>query len=299
MKENRRMGILLLVGASVLWSTSGVLIKGVEWDGFAVAGFRSLFAGLTILAFTRSLRFRFSFSSVAAVFAYACTVTCIGIANKNTTAANAVLLQFTSPIYSALLGWKLLKEKVTIVDIVSIIVILCGMSLFVADGLSVGHFKGDLLALVAGVSFGSMCVFLRLEKDSDPVQCTLYGNFLSFLISVPFVSHAPVSVQNIGIIAVLGVFQLGISYVMFANAVKHVTALQANLVPVIEPLLNPVWVMIFLHESPGGVAVAGGCIVLSGMIGKELWNYFRRYKEADATHDKNIPAVSCRDADRA
>lgn len=284
MKENTPKGIMLLVAASVLWSTSGVMIKGISWDGFAVAGFRSLIAAVTMLFFVGKIRFRFTFSSVGAVIAYACTVTCIGLANKNTTAANAVLLQFTSPVYTAMLGWLLLREKVTRVDIISIAVIIAGMTLFVADGLSAGHFKGDLLALIAGISFGSMCVFLRLEKDSNPVQCTFFGNILSFLICLPFIKNADMAVDNVILIMLLGIFQLGISYVLFTAAIKHVSALQANIIPVIEPLLNPVWVMLFLHEKPSPVAVLGGCIVLAGVIGKEIWNQYIQKNRQRSDH---------------
>jgi drug/metabolite transporter (DMT)-like permease len=291
MKENTPKGILLLVAASVLWSTSGVMIKGITWDGFAVAGFRSLIAALTMFLFIGKIKYRFTFSSVGAVIAYACTVTCIGLANKNTTAANAVLLQFSSPIYTALLGWWLLKERITKADVVSIVTIIFGMTLFVTDGLSAGHFKGDLLALIAGISFGSMCVFLRLEKDSNPIQCTFFGNILSFLICVPFIKTVDVSFDNVILISLLGIFQLGISYVLFTMAIRHVSALQANIIPVVEPLLNPVWVMLILHETPSAVAILGGIIVISGVIGKEIWNYYLR-KNLRSSETQRIPEPS-------
>lgn len=222
-ETNMKKGIALAAAAAALWSISGVLIKGISWDGFSVAGFRSLIAAGTILIFMKRTRFRFTFSSVGAVIAYACTVTCIGIANKNTTSANAVLLQFTSPVFTAVLGWWFLRERVTRTDIISICMIFAGMFVFVADGLSSGHIKGDLLALLAGFSFGSMCVLLRIEKDTNPVQYAFWGNILSFIICLPFMKHAHWSFQNTSIILILGIFQLGLSYILFTKAISHIT----------------------------------------------------------------------------
>ena len=281
MTENRRKGILLLVVTSVLWSTSGVLIKGITWDGFTVAGLRSLIAAMTMVWFVGKLDFRITFSRAGAVIAYACTVTCIGLANKYTTAANAVLLQFTSPIYTALLGWLLLKEKITKYNVISIVMILAGLSVFFSGGLSTGHLVGDLLALFAGVAFGSVCVFLRLEKDSNPVQCTFFGNILSFLVCLPFMGAIHFTAVNTVSILLLGVFQLGLSYVLFTRAIKNVTALQANIIPVIEPLLNPVWVMLVQKEFLAMTTVIGGVIVIAGISGRELWLLVRKMLHPD------------------
>ncbi len=265
MDSNRQKGIVLLLLTAVLWSLGGMLIKGVTWNGIAVAGMRSAIAACVILCFIGKPNFKFTLPRIGATISYAATVLLFVMATKMTTAANAILLQYTAPIYAALLGAWLLKERVYKKDIMCIVVIFCGMILFFVDGLKGGNIVGDLFALLSGVSFGVMSVFMRMEKDNDPMQSVFWGNILTFMITAPFMRELTFTMPNVVGILLLGIFQLGLSYVIYSKAIKHVTALEAVLIPIVEPLLNPIWVMLLQKEVPTLYAIIGGSIVLIGV----------------------------------
>lgn len=148
--SGRQKNVLLMIVAATLWSTSGAIIKQISWDSMSIAGFRSLIAGVTILAITRQFSFRLTIKQIAAAVAYAASVICIVVATKNTTAANAVLLTYTSPIYTAIGAHFFLHEKTGKKDVISILVILVGLVFFVANGLSTGHWFGMPLPLYPG-----------------------------------------------------------------------------------------------------------------------------------------------------
>jgi drug/metabolite transporter (DMT)-like permease len=142
------------------------------------------------------------------------------------------------------------------------------MLLFFLDQLTVGGIWGNVFALASGITFAGMATLLRKQKDGSPLESVLMGNLLTAVIGLPFMFQgAPGGSTWVGLI-LLGVFQLGLSYVLYAGAVKHITALEAMLVPVVEPILNPVWVLLVMHEVPGRWAILGGVIVLSAVTGR-------------------------------
>lgn len=260
--------VMLLVGASLCWSLAGVLIKYVAttWPGLAVAGGRGLIAAIFLLLTNRGLRFHFSRDQVIGAIGYAaCTVTFCA-ATTLTSAANAILLQYTAPVWVALLGAWLLGERATRADWITIAVALGGMTLFFKDSLTLGHLDGDILAVVSGLCFAGMTIALRKQKDGSPIESIILGNLLAFVVGLPWIIQSPL-LPTSGWIAltVLGVVQLGVSYWLYARAIRHVTALEAVLIPVIEPILNPIWVLLFMHEKPSGWALVGGAIVLSAV----------------------------------
>ncbi|HSV73035.1 MAG TPA: DMT family transporter [Chthonomonadales bacterium] len=258
-------GVALALAAGVLWSFGGLLIKWVEWNPIAIAGARSAIAAVVLLAFVRRPRFTWTPAQIGAALAYTVTVLTFVSATRLTTAANAVLLQYTAPVYAAIFGWILLRERVTWRDMVTIAVVLSGMALFFLDRLTPGGMLGNVLAVVSGASFSLMATLLRVQRNSSPLDSVLLGNLLTAIVSLPWMlGSAPGGSTWIGIV-LLGVFQLGLSYVLFAEAVKRITALEAVLVPTVEPILSPLWVMLLLHETPGPWATAGGAVVLGAV----------------------------------
>jgi drug/metabolite transporter (DMT)-like permease len=260
--------VLLLVVASFCWSLAGVLIKFVatSWDGIAVASGRGIIAAVFLVLTNRGLRFHFSRDQVLGAILYAaCTMT-FCLATTMTSAANAILLQYTAPVWIALFGAWFLGERATRADWLTIVVALGGMGLFFKDSLTLGHIRGDVLSVLSGVCFAGMTIALRKQKDGSAVESIILGNVLAFLIGLPWLLRAP-TLPTSGWVAlfVLGIVQLGASYWLYARAIKHVTALEAVLIPVIEPILNPLWVMIFMHEKPSGWALVGGIVVLSAV----------------------------------
>jgi drug/metabolite transporter (DMT)-like permease len=260
--------VLLLVGAALCWSLAGLLIKNVAtlWPGLAIAGGRGAIAALFLLATNRGLRFHFSRDQVIGAIGYAaCTITFCW-ATTLTTAANAILLQYTAPVWVALFGAWFLGEHPTRLDWITIAVVLGGMTLFFADSLELAHVLGNTIAVVSGVCFAGMTIALRRQKDTSATESIILGNGIAFLVGLPWILRAP-ALDSAGwsSLLLLGVVQLGFSYWLYARAIRHVTALEAVLIPVIEPILNPVWVLLALDEKPTPPALLGGAIVLGAV----------------------------------
>lgn len=260
---SRPVAILMLVLTSILWSTSGILIKLISWNPVAISGFRSGIAALLIFLVVRKPKFTWSFYQVGAAVAYVLTVVSFVLANKLTTSANAILLQYSAPIYVAIFGHIFLKERTKIIDWITIFFVVGGMVLFFIDELSVDNMVGNIVAVLSGVFFAALTLFMRMQKDGSPLESILIGNIATAIIGLPFMitSEKPDLTGWIMLI-LLGVFQLGLSYILYSYAIKYVTALEAIIITVIEPVLNPVWVYIFTGEVPGKWALVGGIIVL-------------------------------------
>ena len=262
-----------------------MLIKYVAttWPGLAVASGRGFIAAIFLLLTNRGLRFHFGRDQVIGAIGYAaCTIT-FCTATTMTSAANAILLQYTAPVWVAILAAWFLGERATRADWVTIVVALGGMTLFFKDSLVAGHLAGDVLSVVSGVCFAAMTIALRKQKDGSPVESIILGNILAFLVGLPWILKSPMLPASGWVaLVVLGVVQLGVSYWLYVRAIRHVTALEAVLIPVIEPILNPLWVLIFMREKPSGWALVGGAIVLSAVTLRAVISIRARYVPAPA-----------------
>ncbi len=258
--------VLLLIATALCWSLGGLLIKSVDWPPLAVAGGRGLIAALFLLATNRGLRFHFSRVQVLGALGYAaCTVTFCA-ATKLTTAANAILLQYTAPVWVALFGAWFLGERTTRADWFTIAAVLAGMALFFADNLELANVLGNSLAVLSGLSFAGMTIALRRQKDTSASESIILGNLLAFAIGLPWIIGAPALTPGGWLaLGLLGTVQLGVAYWLYARAIKHVTALEAVLIPVIEPILNPLWVLLATGEKPSRLALVGGVVVLTAI----------------------------------
>lgn len=258
----RSVALILLALAAVLWSLGGILIKLVSLSPVAIAGMRSLIAACVILIFIKKPDLKFTPLKFVSSFAYAATVISFVCATKLTTAANAIILQYTAPIYVAIFGAIILKEKVRWYDILTTGLILGGMVLFFLDKLSPGGMLGNIVAVFSGLAFAFSTLLLRLQKDDSPLDRIFWGNIFTAVVAVPFMFEKMPDFKSwLGLI-LLGVFQLGFSYMIFSVAIKNASALEAVLIPMIEPVLNPIWVAIFLNEVPGFLSLVGGLIVI-------------------------------------
>jgi drug/metabolite transporter (DMT)-like permease len=254
--------ILAVAACALLWSTGGLFVKLIAWNPFAIAGVRSLIGGCVILVFLRRPRFTWSFAQVAGAVCYAACMILFVSANKLTTAANAILLQYTAPLYAAVLGWIFLKEKANGLDWVTMAVVIGGMFLFFMDSLTLGGMQGNLLAILSGVFFAGAMVCLRAQKDGSSLESILLSHGITVVVSIPFLWSGAPSLAGWGALAFLGVFQIGVSSLFLTYGLKHVTAVQSLLTSVLEPLFNPVWVFLVLGERPGPRALVGGAIIL-------------------------------------
>jgi drug/metabolite transporter (DMT)-like permease len=261
--SSKSKAIILLICTAILWSKGGFLIKYIQWHPVAIAGGRSILAALIMWAYVKKPKFTWSSIQIMGAVAYALTVILFVIANKLTTAANAILLQYTGPIYVALFSFWFLKEKITTIDWITILTVIGGMALFFMEKLSHDGLLGNIIAILAGISFAWLALCLRKQKDESPLESLILGNILTGIIGLPFIIDSGIpSQQSMIALIVLGVFQLGLPYILYSKAIKHVSALDAVLIPVLEPILNPIWVFLLLGESIGTWPMIGGAIII-------------------------------------
>jgi drug/metabolite transporter (DMT)-like permease len=264
-REERYKAIGFLIVTAILWSSAGLLLKMISWNPIAIAGMRSAIAAIVLLAFLRRPHITWSSAQIGGAIAYTVTVILFVSANKLTTAANAILLQYTSPIYVALFGTWFLGERATWLDWITIFAVIGGMVLFFLDDLTTGGFWGNVCAISSGVTFACLVLFMRKQKNDSPLESIFLGNILTALVGLPFMFKAMPSASSwVGLI-LSGVLQLGLSHVLYSAAIKHVAALEAILISVIEPILNPLWVLLIMGEAPGPWALVGGLIVLASV----------------------------------
>jgi drug/metabolite transporter (DMT)-like permease len=268
--EHRRT-LLLLVACGLLWSTGGVLIKLVHWNAGAIWAARSAIAAVMLYAVRRPSFARIQRAEWAAAIALAATTGLFILANKLTTAANAILIQYSAPVWVALLGQWFLGERATRLDWGAIVLVLGGITLFFVEQLTFDHAAGNLVALAAGVAFAFSALTMRRVATAetgalDPLRPLLLGNILGAVVGAPFCFTGPLpDVTGWSALLALGILQQGAAYLCYAAAIRHATALEAILIPIIEPVLSPIWVAIFIGEMPGTTAFVGGAIVVGAV----------------------------------
>ncbi len=262
----RRKAFLFLVAAAVLWSTGGMMIKLSDWQPISIVAGRCLFSIIVLLIYLRRFPTRWTRWKLAAAGAHIMTSLLFVASTKLTTAANAIFLQYTAPVYIVLLGIWFLKERPTRTDWSSMAIIFLGMALFFGDKLSLNGLEGNLLAILSGLSMAVMTVALRAQKDGMPAESILIGQVIMAVVGFPSVLKESWTLTNWLIILYLGIFQIGIAFIFFTTAIKHVPAIEATLIGTLEPVLNPVWVFFFIGEEPGRFALIGGLIVLAGVV---------------------------------
>ena len=261
---------LLLLAAAALWSTAGAGMKLCGMSALQIAGGRSLIGGLFLLAVLREARRRPTWRIALPAAAYAGTVILFVLANKLTTAANAIFIQDTAPLWVLLFAAWLLHERPTRGELLAIPVYAVGLALFFLDELSPGHLAGNLVALASGFSFALLIVGMRLAREDGPAALVA-GNLLAAALALPFwgLGPAPRTV-DLALLAYLGLFQLGLAYVCFARGIAHVPAIETSLLVLLEPVLNPIWTFLFAGERPGPWAVLGGGVVLGATVWRTL-----------------------------
>jgi len=269
MTKNKAIAELLL--CSALWSIAGIFMKQIPWSGFVIAGLRSLLAGMVMAAFmlANKLHLTLNRRSLFGGLTLCVTMLFFSLANKTTTAANAIVLQFTDPIWIMVLSAVFLKKKFRRADVIAALLTFAGILLFFADDLGGGHLPGNCLALGSGLTFALYYMSLADCGEEVRTSAVLVANALTFLIGVPFMfTTGPVfSGTSVAFILILGICQLGIPYVLLAHASGWCPPLVCCLMGALEPLLNPVWVAIFDGEMPGLLALLGGIVVIATVTG--------------------------------
>lgn len=266
--QARQKGILLVAAAALLWSTGGIGIKVVAEPPLKVTFYRSLFAAIALMVFLprkawATRRWRSTPVFIAAIIAYAACLTTFVVATKWTTAANAIFLQYAGAIWVLLLSPIVVHEPFRSRDAIAIGAALGGMALFFVGRFESRGMAGNVMALLSSVFFAVLILLLRREHDAAQATVT-WGNVLTALAVVPFIDFALTGAEWI-VLAALGAFQIALAYFLFTRGLGYVTATQASLTGMLEPICNPIWVLLFLGERPSPFAIAGAAVVLTAI----------------------------------
>ena len=277
--------LLYALAAALLWSTGGLFIKWTTLSGLELSCWRSFFAVFTVALFTRHEGFRINSVTAMASLLYAVLLILFVLATKTTTAANAIFLQYTAPVYLLILEPLVYKERFRSRDLVTVLICLGGMALFFVGQLRPQDVTGNVLALASGFCFALYFLLLRhpRAREVNRASSVIYGNALAVLITLPWGLATLSSITGHDLIGVayLGVVQLGISYTLFTTAMaRGVRSLDAGIVCYVEPVLNPVWVFLVLGERPSNWALLGGAIIVAAVICHMLLG--RRFSRIDA-----------------
>jgi drug/metabolite transporter, DME family len=290
---------LRLIGAAALFSTGGMAIKACSLTGWQIAGLRSGVAAIALLFLLPGARAWPTRKEWLVGFGYALTMVLFVVANKLTTAANAIFLQSTAPLYILLASPWLLGERIVRRDLVFLATMALGLVLFFVDerhasAIATNPFEGNVIALVSGVTWACTVMGLRWLGGSrareheapDPADASrargargrgpgalVAGNALSCLVCVPFMtSLASATPADWSIVLYLGVFQIALAYILLTAGLRAVPAFEASVLLLVEPVLSPIWAWIVHGERPGPWAIAGGTILLIATVGKTWWD---------------------------
>lgn len=261
----RRRAILLLLVTALLWSTSGLFIKLLAVPPLAIFSGRGVVAAAVFLFWLRRTPLRFSPWLAAGAAGYMGAQFLFVLSTRLTTAANAIFLQYTAPIFVVIFGVLLLRERPLPIDWIAMAFLFAGMLLFFGQELAFEGLIGNLAGVLGGVALALMIVSARALRESHPAQIFLVGSFLGALVGLPAVLEASWSPQDLAIMLYLGVFQTALASALYAAAIRHLKALEANLILMLEPVLNPLWVFLVVGETPSAYALAGGAVVLGAV----------------------------------
>jgi DME family drug/metabolite transporter len=263
--------LYFVLAAAVIWSTGGLFIKWTSLSGLELSFGRSLLAAITVAIFTRHEGFGINRVTVLASLLYAALLLLFVLATKETTAANAIFLQYTAPLYVLILEPLFYKEKFRQRDLINIIACVIGMSVFFVGKLSTQDVTGNLLALASGLCFAFYFLLLRHSsaRTVNRASSVIYGNLLVVLLCAPAGLAALPNLNRFDALAVLylGVVQIGVAYTLFTlGMARGIRSLDAGIVGYIEPVLNPIWVFLVLGERPSKWALIGGAIIISAVV---------------------------------
>jgi drug/metabolite transporter (DMT)-like permease len=279
--------LLFVLAAALLWSTGGLFIKWTSLAGLELSFCRSFFAAITVAIVTRHEGFGINRVTACASVLYAVLLILFVMATKETTAANAIFLQYTAPVYLLILEPLIYKEKFRSRDLITVLVCVGGMALFFVGQLRPQDVTGNLFALASGLCFALYFLLLRHPKarEVNRASSVIYGNVLAVLITAPWGLAAVPNMNLHDTLSViyLGVVQLGSAYALFTVAMaRGVRSLDAGIICYIEPVLNPVWVFLVIGEQPSRWALLGGAIIVTAVIAHMLLDA-RLKKAAKAT----------------
>ena len=281
LRISRRAGTLCVFAAALLYSIGGLCIKVIPWNGLSINAGRNLVALLVIGLYLRIVRHPPRFNRWIAVGAVCIcgTNSLFTLANKLTTAANTIVLQFTAPIFVILLSAVFWHRRPRKLDVIACAVVLLGVLCFFVDSLEAGGTAGNVLALLAGLCYGGVFLLNDLP-DADPISSVFWGDVASVVIGLPFLlQETDFSPAPMASLVILGAFQVGLAYILLTIGLRTTPAVTAALVSGIEPVLNPILVAVFYHETIGPLSFAGAVVVIGAIL---LYNLLKGKTESNS-----------------
>ncbi len=274
-RSAKSSALFFVLAAALLWSTGGLFIKWTTLSGLELSFGRSLFAAITVALFTRHEGFGLNRLTAVASVLYAALLLLFVLATKQTTAANAIFLQYTAPVYLLILEPLVYKEKFRSRDLITVLVCLAGMTLFFVGKLRPQDVTGNLLALASGLCFALYVLLLRHAKARrvNRASSVIYGSLLLVIFAAPagLAAIPRLTRHDVLVVLYLGVVQIGLAYTLFTVAMaRGVRSLDAGIIGYIEPVLNPIWVFLVLGEKPSGWALLGGVIIIVAVVSHML-----------------------------
>ncbi len=265
----KQRGTLFVFLAAVLYSIGGLCIKVIPWNGLSINSARNIVALLVVGGYLVLVRHRPRLDKWVALGAVSVCGTNVlfSVANKLTTAANTIVLQFTAPVFVVVLSILFWRKKPRRLDLAACALVLAGVLCFFLDSLEMGGMLGNALALLSGVSYAGVFLLNDLP-NADPISSVFWGDVLSVLIGLPFLvretAFTPIAITSV---VILGAFQVGLAYVLMCIGLRTTPAVTASLISGIEPVLNPILVALFYREPVGPMALVGAAIVVVSVVG--------------------------------
>jgi len=262
-----------MVAASVFWSLGGVCIKFIPWTAMSIISSRAMLAALTFAIFRKGFKINLTKSNCLAAVCLSGTTIMFVFANQLTTAAAAIVLQFTSPVFVLLLQFVFYKRRPRFGEVLAVAFTLIGMVLFFADELSEGNRLGNVLAIGSGLAFAGVVVFNK-RPDAEPEHSIMLGFYINAVIWSPFLFMDPGITATLlpwSLIILMGIVQVGLAYVFFSIGIQRTPALLVCLITALEPILNPLWVALATPERPGRFALLGGAVIILTIIVFNIW----------------------------
>lgn len=250
--------------SAVLFSFGGLFVKVCSWSPMSMNAFRNVFAAAVIYAYFKTCGYKFKINAAVLLggAAYAVTNIFFVAATKLTTAANAIVLQFTVPIFIILFSWIFLKQRPQKRDVAACAFVFFGIILFFIDGLSAGNNFGNMLALISGISYAAVFM-LKSFPQSDTYSPILAGQIMCIIAGFPFIfKETDFSAFTVSIIALQGIVQVGLAFIFFIKGIEHTPAVTAAIISTIEPVINPIWVALFYGETISPVSFVGAAVVV-------------------------------------
>ena len=280
-----RRGTLFVFLASVFFSTGGLLMKWIPWSALAINGARNLIGAAVIGCFLLATHHRVVLSGRVAIGALSLigVTTLFSLANKLTTAANAIVLQFTAPVFVILLMAVLYRQKPGKGDLITCFLVLLGVVLFFVDGIQEGNLLGNLAAVLSGACYAGVFMMNTGEK-ADAISSCFLGQLAAGLILTPLCfRETDFTAPTLTAMLVLGVVQVGVAYILLSLGIEHTPPVAASLISGLEPIMNPLWVALFYGEQISPLSLVGAVIVVCTIMTYNAWLAKNRSKKEPGT----------------